>query len=116
MLRRDGLQVNFLPNRETMKEHLADVRNHRLLVSGDTLPMHFALGSKIRCVTVFICTSPWEIHDYGLQQKHTSGKLGDYFYSRTLDPAASTSVPLLDVYRSAKQMLEETRWRKTATS
>jgi ADP-heptose:LPS heptosyltransferase len=116
MLRRDGLQVNFLPNRETMKEHLADVRNHRLLVSGDTLPMHLALGSNIRCVTIYICTSPWEIHDYGLQQKLVSGKLGDYFYSRYHDPASSTSVPLLDVYRAATQMLEETRWRKTATS
>jgi len=116
MLRRDGLQVNCLPKRKTMKEHLADVRNHRLLISGDTLPMHLALGSNILCVTIFICTSPWEIHDYGLQQKLVSRKLRDYFYRRTCDPAASTSVSLSDVYKSAIQMLGETRWRKTATS
>ncbi len=39
-----GLVVNVLPTRATLLEHLADVRGHRCLVSGDSLPMH--LGTR----------------------------------------------------------------------
>lgn len=40
-----GLTVNVLQTRPTLLEHLADVQGHRCLVSGDSLPMHLALGS-----------------------------------------------------------------------
>jgi hypothetical protein len=40
-----GLAVNVLPQRQSLLEHLADVGNHRCLVGGDSLPMHFALGN-----------------------------------------------------------------------
>ena len=45
-LEQEGLVVNVLPKRSSLLEHLADVRNHRCLVSGDSLPMHFAFGDK----------------------------------------------------------------------
>src|SRR6185437_968733 len=47
-----GLTVNVLPERRSLLEHLADVRNHRCLVGGDSLPMHFALGTRTPCVTL----------------------------------------------------------------
>ncbi|MBA3543934.1 MAG: hypothetical protein H0T83_05780, partial [Chthoniobacterales bacterium] len=40
-----GLTVNVLPKRPSLLEHLADVQKHRCLVGGDSLPMHFALGT-----------------------------------------------------------------------
>jgi hypothetical protein len=80
-----GLVVNLLPTRKTLLEHLADVRNHRCLVAGDSLPMHFALGSGVRCVTLFTCTSPWEIYDYGIQTKIVSPLLSEFFYKRGAD-------------------------------
>src|SRR4030095_2594096 len=43
----EGLIVNILPTRPTLLDHLADVRGHHCLVSGDTLPMHLAIGSRI---------------------------------------------------------------------
>ena len=43
-LEKKGLAVNVLPGRATLLEHLGDVKNHRVLVSGDSLPMHFALA------------------------------------------------------------------------
>ena len=67
-----GLKVNVLQSRPTLLEHLADVQGHRCLVSGDSLPMHLALGSGVRCVSIFTCTSPWEIYGYGLQEKIVS--------------------------------------------
>ena len=65
----EGLKVNILPTRSSLLEHLADVRNHRCLVGGDSLPMHFALGTETNCVTLFTCTSPWEIYEYGIQRE-----------------------------------------------
>ncbi len=96
-LEKEGFVVNFLPTRSSVLEHLADVQNHRYLVSGDTLPMHVALGSRISCMSIFICTSPWEIYDYGLQRKIVSPKLEDYFYRRDFDDSAAISISLDEV-------------------
>jgi ADP-heptose:LPS heptosyltransferase len=100
MLEADGLQVNVLPRRSSLLEHLADVRNHRCLVGGDSLPMHFALGTGTPCVTLFSCTSPWEIHDYGLQTQIVSPLLHKFFYKRGYDPSATTAITIDEVYRS----------------
>ena len=72
----------MLPKRSSLLEHLADVRNHRCLVGGDSLPMHFALGTGTPCVTLFTCTSPWEIYEYGIQKKIVSPLLEEFFYKR----------------------------------
>src|SRR5205814_3509107 len=81
----DGLIVNLLPRRTSLLEHLSDVQNHRCLVGGDSLPMHLALGSGTRCVTLFTCTSPWEIYDYSVQTKIVSPLLEECFYKREFD-------------------------------
>jgi ADP-heptose:LPS heptosyltransferase len=93
----EGLTVNVLPLRNSLLEHLGDVRNHRCLVSGDTLPMHLALGMGNRCVSLFNCTSPWEIYDYGVQSKLISPLLGEFFYKRGYDVRATTAIPVYDV-------------------
>jgi heptosyltransferase-2 len=88
-----GLTVNFLPTRPTLLAHLADVRGHRCLLSGDSLPMHLAIGSLIPAVALFNCTSPWEICDYGILTKLVSPLLGEFFYKRAFDPRATTAIP-----------------------
>ncbi len=95
-----GLVVNILPERATLLEHLGDVKNHRVLVSGDSLPMHFALGVGTRCVTIFNCTSPWEIFDYGLQEKITSPLLENYFFKRNFETEATTAISCEEVFRA----------------
>jgi ADP-heptose:LPS heptosyltransferase len=101
-----GLQVNVLPRRLTLREHMADVGNHRCLVGGDSLPMHLALATRTPCVTIFNCTSPWEIHDYGIQTKVVSPLLKQYFYRRGNDPVATTAIKLDDVYEAVMERLE----------
>jgi len=105
-----GYKVNFLPLRNTMCEHIGDIQNHRYLISGDSLPMHIALGSGIKCVTLFICTSPWEIYDYGVQKKIVSPHLKEYFYKRGFDPKATASISLSEVYEtvSEESVLQDT--------
>lgn len=96
-LTREGLIVNVLPPRGSLLQHLADVCKHRCLVGGDSLPMHFALGTETRCVSLFTCTSPWEIYDYGLLQKIVSPRLEEFFYSRERDDRATTAITVQDV-------------------
>jgi len=105
-LEQRGLSVNILPTRPTLLEHLGDIQGHRCLVSGDSLPMHLALGSNVPCVTIFNCTSPWEIFDYGLLRKVISPRLGDFFYQRGLDPAATTAVSMDEVLDAVLGQLE----------
>ncbi len=100
-----GLVVNILPNRPSLLEHLADVRAHRCLVSGDSLPMHLALGSGVPCVSIFTCTSPWEIHGYGLLRKIVSPLLKEFFYRRTYDVRATTAISLEDVLEATLRQL-----------
>jgi heptosyltransferase-2 len=102
-----GFIVNVLPIRESILEHISDVQNHGCLVSGDSLPMHIALGSGIRCVTLFTCTSPWEIYDYKIQKKIVSPCLGKFFYRRAFDQQATTAIPIEEVLDAVKaQMIE----------
>jgi ADP-heptose:LPS heptosyltransferase len=95
-----GLKVNFLPRRSSLLEHLGDVRNHRCLVGGDSLPMHLALGTGMNCVTLFTCTSPWEIYDYGILNKIVSPLLGEFFYKRQYDQRATTAITLPEVFQA----------------
>jgi heptosyltransferase II len=105
-LRKKGLQVNVLPTRRSLLEHLADVRGHRCLVSGDSLPMHLALGSSVRCVSIFTCTSPWEIYEYGLQEKIVSPLLERFFYKRGYDNRATTTITVDEVVRAVMVQLD----------
>ena len=101
-----GLTVNVLPERSSLLEHLSDVRNHRCLVGGDSLPMHFALGTDTRCVTLFNCTSPWEIYDYGIQKKIVSPLLEEFFYKRGYDNRATTAISVDEVFSAVMAQLE----------
>jgi ADP-heptose:LPS heptosyltransferase len=102
-----GFRVNVLPRRPSLLEHMGDVANHRCLVSGDSLPMHFALATGTPCVTLFNCTSPWEIHDYGIQTKLVSPLLEKYFYKRGFEQEATTAIRLEDVLDAVLQKLQQ---------
>jgi hypothetical protein len=102
-----GLRVNVLPERRSLLEHLADVRNHRCLVGGDSLPMHFALGTSTHCVTLFTCTSPWEIYSYGVQKKIVSPLLEEFFYKRGYEERATTAISVNEVEDAVLTQLEK---------
>lgn len=105
-LEAQGLTVNVLGNRSSLLEHLGDVSNHRCLVGGDSLPMHLALGTGTQCVTLFNCTSPWEIHGYGLLRKIVSPLLEEFFYKRGQDERATTAINVGEVFDATMSQLE----------
>lgn len=106
---RTGYSVNVLPKRPTLRQHFGDIAAHSVLVSGDSLPMHLAMCAGIQIVTIFNCTSPWEIHDYGLQTKIVSPGLEQYFYKRHFDPKAIQSVRLDLVHDAVVTRLAQRR-------
>src|SRR6266496_5946825 len=101
-----GLKVNILQSRPTLLEHMADVQGHSCLVSGDSLPMHLALGSGLRCVSIFTCTSPWEIHGYGVQKKIVSPFLEKFFYKRGYNRNATTAISVKRVMNAVMAQLD----------
>jgi heptosyltransferase-2 len=101
-----ALTVNVLPKRSSLLEHLADVQNHKCLVGGDSLPMHFALGTATPCVTLFTCTSPWEIYGYGVQKQIVSPLLEEFFYKRGYDNRATTAISVDEVISAVMAQLE----------
>src|SRR5262249_46289618 len=105
-LKREGLTANVLPNRASLLEHLCDVKNHLCLVGGDSLPMHFALGTGTPCVTLFTCTSPWEIYEYGVQKKIISPLLEEFFYQRGYDERATTAITVAEVFDAVMAQLK----------
>lgn len=104
-LESDGLVVNVLPRRASLLEHLGDIANHRCLVGGDSLPMHLALGTGTNCVSLFTCTSPWEIYGYDIQEKIVSPLLGQFFYQRGYDERATTAIGIEQVYGATLRQL-----------
>jgi heptosyltransferase-2 len=105
-LEAEGLTVNVLPTRSSLLEHLSDVENHRCLVGGDSLPMHLALGTRTPCVSIFNCTSPWEICGYGVQKKMVSPLLEEFFYKRNYDERATTAISVDEVEKAVLAQLE----------
>jgi heptosyltransferase-2 len=97
--------VNILPMRKTILEHIGDVRGHKFLVSTDSLPMHLALGLGIPCIAIFTCTSPWEIYDYNLLTKVVSPKLEQYFYNLEFNEDAVRCIPYQQVYDVTMEQL-----------
>lgn len=104
-LESDGLKVNVLQKRDTLLEHYGDVVQHRCLVSGDSLPMHFALAAKVKCVSLFTCTGDWEIYDYGVQTKIVSPFLEEFFFKRGFEERATTSISTDEVYQATIRSL-----------
>jgi len=77
--------------------------------------MHFALGTGTRCVTVFNCTTPWEIYDYGVQKKIVSPLLEEFFYKRGYDRRATTAITVEEVFEAVMTQLEAAAVSKHAT-
>lgn len=100
-----GYRVNVLPTRDTLLEHIGDINNHQCLISGDSLPMHIALGLGIKCISIFICTSPWEIYDYGIQKKIVSPLIEKFFYKRDFDEEAVHSISLSSVFDTVVEFI-----------
>ncbi len=93
LLAERGVPHFFLRRRHSLTDYLRDIGRCSVLVSGDTLAMHAALGFKRRAVAVFNCTSPLEIYGYGRLYRLVNQRLRENFYSRARPPRDFPHVP-----------------------
>jgi hypothetical protein len=56
-------------------------------------------------VTIFNCTSPWEIFDYGVQQQITSPFLAEFFFKRGVDERATGAISVEEVFDAVMKQL-----------
>ena len=59
-------------------------------------------------MSLFTCTSPWEIYGYGIQEKIISPLLEKFFYQRGYDPRATSAISLSEVLEAVRECLAPT--------
>jgi heptosyltransferase-2 len=109
---RDAGSVNILPWRRSMLEHLADVRNHRVVVTPDSLPLHFGIGLERETIGLFLCTSPWEIHPSARLTRLVSAHLERFFYATAEQPEAKRALTCDQVEAATRAALHRTSQRE----
>lgn len=87
-----GSETIRFEQRQNLRQYMADIHDCRLVITGDTLAMHIAIGYSIPCIAIFNCTSPQEIHDYGILQKLVSPLLSEVYYKTALIPEAIRAI------------------------
>ena len=90
----EGFTFTTFRQRETLDDYINDVNECEFVVCGDTLAMHIALALKKKVVSIFTCTSPHEIYDYGRMKKVVSPLWEKFFYRRDFLPEAAAAIPV----------------------
>lgn len=97
ILKGRGYNIFFFEQRNNILDYVNDISSCQYVFTGDTLTMHLALYLKIPNVTVFTCTSPWEIAGYGTMRKVISPNLASAFYKTKYVPQAVESITIDDM-------------------
>jgi heptosyltransferase-2 len=84
-IEKEGYEVIVLRKRDTIIEYIKDIDEADILICGDTLAMHLGIYLRKKVITLFLCTSPWEIYDYGRVVKIVNPFLKEAFYRRDYD-------------------------------
>jgi ADP-heptose:LPS heptosyltransferase len=88
-----GYNASVLTEQPNLLKYIKLINTFDIIVTGDTLAMHIAMGLNIPTVCIFNCTSPHEIHDYNLMEKIISPTLDKAFYRRDYVKKYAGSIP-----------------------
>jgi heptosyltransferase-2 len=84
--------IEFLEWKSSIKEHINDINKCGLIICPDTFGMHAAIAMKKKIITIFNCTSPYEIYGYGRMKKIVSPLYSKYFYTKEYNEELSNSI------------------------
>jgi len=104
-LEKHGYEIRFFKERNNIRDYMRDIADCSLVITGDTLAMHFALALKIPTVAIFTCTSPHEIYDYGIMEKVISPHLWKAFYKTEYVHEAVESITQKMVWTAIEKLL-----------
>ena len=100
-----NIEPFFIPLRPRIIDHINDINECQIIICGDTLGMHIALALEKKVITLFNCTSPHEIFDYGRMIKIVSPTYEKYFYQKKYSKEAVDSIKVDIVFDSLKKLL-----------
>jgi len=103
-LESEGIKVYRNNPENTDREFFSLVNLCKTLVCSDSFALHVSLALKKPTITLFFCTSPNEVEDYGLSKKIISPLLYDFFPEKQ-DQFSEELVNSI----SAEQVLNEVR-------
>ena len=63
----------------SVREFMAVIDACDLIITGDTMALHLAIGLKKKTIALFFCTPPWQIEDYPFLKKIISPLLDKYY-------------------------------------
>jgi heptosyltransferase-2 len=95
-----GYEVIYLGKRDSLKEHIDDIGSCEFVICPDTFGMHIALAMKKKIITIFNCTDPDEIYDYGRMKKIVSPLLRKYYYKKSFDEEAISAIKVENVIKA----------------
>ena len=78
-VRKNGISVLKNDPGNSVREFMAVIDKCDLIITGDTLALHLAIGLKKKTVALFFCTPPWQIENYPFLKKIVSPLLENYY-------------------------------------
>ena len=82
-LEKEGLHVSTNNPNNTKQEFAAVLNLCDIVVCNDSFALHVAIGLGKKTVSLFFCTSPYEVEGYGFLTKLASPNLMDFFPERS---------------------------------
>ena len=78
-VKKEGISVLKNDSENSVREFMAVIDKCDLIITGDTLALHLAIGLKKKTIALFFCTPPWQIEDYPFLKKIISPLLNKYY-------------------------------------
>jgi heptosyltransferase-2 len=100
-----GYETRVFKERHELRNYMDDINECSVIICGDTLAMHVALAYNIPCISIFNCTSPSEIYDYGILRKVVSSHLEQCFYKKECLDEVIRSIPVTSVLNELEVIL-----------
>ena len=99
-------KIIVIPNnpQNNLKEFASVMNICSLIITGDTMALHLAVGLKKEVVALFFCTPPWEIESYGKIKKIVSPLLDNNLFSEEYNEELSNSISVKEVFKTIEQI------------
>ncbi len=88
----------------SVREFIGVLNNCDVIITGDSLALHLAIGLKKKTVALFFCTPSWQVEDYGFLRKINSPLLEDHFMDDRYIEELVNSIDVECVLEAVKQL------------
>jgi len=103
-VKKEGISVLKNDPENSVREFMAVIDACDLIITGDTLALHLAIGLKKKTIALFFCTPPWQIEDYTFLRKIVSPLLNKYYMDDRYIEELVTSISTDEVFGAVKSL------------